>query len=106
VIDDDSYYQEKSKLPLGFPPAGLFAWHYAQCVLQRFGRSDLRQLPGLQFDEKPTRYRCESDSDDDWDPATTSQELPYPSYALERFVAMNALRREIGVWSANVNPTV
>jgi hypothetical protein len=102
VTDVDSDYQDENTIGSEFPPAGLFAWHYAQCVLQRFGSPDLSQIPGVQFHEKPSRYRDDYDSDDDWDPATTSQELPYPSYGLERFVAMNALKREIGAWSANV----
>ena len=45
------------------PPAGLFRWHYLQCVLKRFAHDDYKNLENIYFSELP--LRMEGDSDDD-----------------------------------------
>ncbi|KAJ7226303.1 hypothetical protein C8J57DRAFT_1731068 [Mycena rebaudengoi] len=33
------------------PPAGLFRWHYLQCVIRKFGHSQYKTLANISFSE-------------------------------------------------------
>ncbi|KAF8998746.1 hypothetical protein BDZ89DRAFT_1251621 [Hymenopellis radicata] len=72
------------------PPAGLFRWHYLQCVLKKFANDDYRNLPNIHFSELP--LRMEGDSDDDG----TDSELEWPSkgFDLGRDVGNSLEERE------------
>ncbi|KAF9048270.1 hypothetical protein BDZ89DRAFT_1057849 [Hymenopellis radicata] len=59
------------------PPAGLFRWHYLQCVLKKFAHDDYKNLPNIYYSELP--LRMEGDSDDDG----TDSEADWPSKALD-----------------------
>ncbi|KAF8888723.1 hypothetical protein CPB84DRAFT_1684086 [Gymnopilus junonius] len=59
------------------PPAGLFHWHYLQCVLKRFAHDDYKNLENITFSELP--LRMEGDSDDDG----TDSEAEWPSKCLD-----------------------
>jgi hypothetical protein len=50
-----------------FPPAGLFAWHYTQCILKRFATAQFRGLEEVFFPEAPAPYRGDSDNETDWE---------------------------------------
>ncbi|KAJ7603671.1 hypothetical protein FB45DRAFT_770694 [Roridomyces roridus] len=47
------------------PPAGLFRWHYLQCVIKRLAHTDYTTLANIQLHELP--YRVEGDDDSDGD---------------------------------------
>lgn len=59
------------------PPAGLFRWHYLQCVIKKFGHHQYTNLQNINFHELP--LRMEGDSDDDG----TDSELQWPSMAFD-----------------------
>ncbi|KAF9048271.1 hypothetical protein BDZ89DRAFT_1057850 [Hymenopellis radicata] len=59
------------------PPAGLFRWHYLQCVLKKFAHDDYKNLPNIYYSELPLRMK--GDSDDDG----TDSEADWPSKALD-----------------------
>ena len=64
-------------LHINNPPAGLFRWHYLQCVIRRFGHHQYTDLPNINLFEMP--FRMEGDSDDDG----TDNEVQWPSMALD-----------------------
>lgn len=59
------------------PPAGLFRWHYMQCVIRRFGHDNYKDLPNIYLFEFP--LRMEGDSDDNG----TDSEAQWPSMLLD-----------------------
>ncbi|KAH9967148.1 hypothetical protein BC827DRAFT_570726 [Russula dissimulans] len=66
------------------PPAGLFRWHYLQCVIKKFGHPDYTGLPDIGYMELP--LRMEGDSDDEG----TDPELEWPSALFDRGRYMQA----------------
>ncbi|KAJ7103055.1 hypothetical protein B0H15DRAFT_767410 [Mycena belliarum] len=59
------------------PPAGLFRWHYLQCVLRRFAHSDYKSLANITYPELPIKMEGDSDNEG------TDSEAEWPSMALD-----------------------
>ncbi|KAF8886883.1 hypothetical protein CPB84DRAFT_1749862 [Gymnopilus junonius] len=72
------------------PPAGLFRWHYLQCVLKRFAHDDYKNLENINLSELP--LRMEGDSDDDC--MDSEAEWPSKSLDLGRVVENSSEERE------------
>jgi hypothetical protein len=99
-IDNDDEPTDPNAFPAGFPPAGLFAWHYTQCILKRFATAQFRALEQVFFLETPSRYRGDSDDESDSELPCTSPTPhgAYPMQAFDMFMAQDELRREVGDW--------
>ncbi|KAJ7457635.1 hypothetical protein B0H11DRAFT_1873644 [Mycena galericulata] len=69
------------------PPAGLFRWHYLQCVLKKFAHTDYRNQLNIHYSELPIPMQGDSDDDD------TDSDADWPSAALDRGRAVEAERR-------------
>jgi hypothetical protein len=80
----------------GYPPAGLLAWHYTQCVLQAFATREFRALRHVAFTDLPTRYR--DDSDDDESSSPTPPEGLYPAHGFDMFLSRLRLKNDVLEW--------
>jgi hypothetical protein len=60
------------------PPAGLFRWHYLQCVIKKFGHPDYTGLQSIYYMELPLRMEGDSDNEG------TDPELEWPSAPFDR----------------------
>ncbi|KAJ7510286.1 hypothetical protein B0H11DRAFT_1958305 [Mycena galericulata] len=82
------------------PPAGLFRWHYLQCVLRNFAHADYKNLVNIQYSELPVPL--EGDSDDEG----TDSEAEWPTAALDRGRALRNKqehdRRIVADWIAEL----
>jgi len=88
------------------PAAGIFDWHYLQCVLKKFTHMDYQGQDNIYHSTLPFRtYDDEVDtvSDDSANP-------PYPGYLLERTLSRDAQvlkteerNRDIIAWSSGVS---
>ncbi|KAJ7743949.1 hypothetical protein DFH07DRAFT_749740 [Mycena maculata] len=47
----------------GLPPPGLFRWHYAQCVVRRFGHADYKNITNIKYPELPVPMEGDSDEE-------------------------------------------
>ncbi|KAJ3502084.1 hypothetical protein NLJ89_g9045 [Agrocybe chaxingu] len=66
---------------LSLPPAGVFGWHYIQCILKKFATPTYRQIPNIDHYSLPIRTKDdEDDSDIDFDDERNIENPPYPSY--------------------------
>jgi hypothetical protein len=79
---------------LDLPPAGVFNWHYTQCVLKRFSARDYRAFDNIYYFALPFRTRDDEDdtSDRDFGDERNIENPPYPSYRLE-LAAFRACQR-------------
>ncbi|EJD46134.1 hypothetical protein AURDEDRAFT_63515 [Auricularia subglabra TFB-10046 SS5] len=67
------------------PPAGLFRWHYLQCVLKLFGHADYTGRAGVMYDELPIPKDPDyGDAGSDAPCASTDDEADWPSAAWDR----------------------
>ncbi|KAJ7433000.1 hypothetical protein FB451DRAFT_1064958 [Mycena latifolia] len=71
------------------PPAGLFRWHYLQCVIRKFAHDDYKNLANIKYPELPVRL--EGDSDDEG----TDSEADWPSAALDRGRALLTAQEDV-----------
>jgi len=65
---------------LGLPPAGVFNWHYTQCILKRFSPADYQPFNNIHY--FVLRDDDDDESDRDFDDRNISNP-PYPSYLWE-----------------------
>jgi hypothetical protein len=70
---------------LSLPPAGVFNWHYIQCVLKKFSTSAYQEIDNIHYFSLPFRTRDDDDddSDVDFDDERNVANPPYPSYLWE-----------------------
>lgn len=66
------------------PPQGVFDWHYLQCVLLRFGTTQYRGVPNIQYHVNP--FQTASDSSDDERVMDDDADPPWPSYRFDRYL--------------------
>jgi hypothetical protein len=71
---------------LSLPPAGVFNWHYLQCVLKKFATPAYTDTHNICYFTCPFRTRDDDDdneSDIDFDDERSITNPPYPSYLWE-----------------------
>ena len=95
---------------LNLPPAGVFNWHYVQCVLKKFATDDYRDIPYIQYFVHPFRTRDDDESDRDFDDERNIKDPPYPSYRFElaqwrAFQRLEAVERNRAIeeWNSGVS---
>ena len=95
------------------PPKGIFDWHYLQCVLLRFGTSDYKHLPNITFSVYPFKTADDESEEDFENDIYDSDEPPYPSYHLDRFMRQQWEKyreqerfKAIAKWSSEVTSNV
>ncbi|KAJ7655123.1 hypothetical protein DFH06DRAFT_1201664, partial [Mycena polygramma] len=73
------------------PPAGLFRWHYLQCVIRKFGHADYLNALNINYPELPVRMEDDSGSEGD-----TDSDADWPSASLDHGRALqHAQEQEI-----------
>jgi hypothetical protein len=70
---------------LHLPPAGVFNWHYIQCVLTKFASPAYQAVHNVHYFSLPFRTKDDDDdeSDVDFDDERNVANPPYPSYRWE-----------------------
>jgi hypothetical protein len=96
---------------LSLPPAGVFNWHYLQCVLKKFATPAFTETHNIYYFTYPFRTRDDDDeSDIDFDDERNIANPPYPSYLWELAEArarqhLETAERDRGVltWNSKVS---
>ncbi len=91
-------------------PAGVFNWHYLQCVIKRFATSEYKEIENINFFTLPFRTEDDDESDFDFDDERNIANPPYPSYLVELAEARVRQRMEdaernsaIAEWNSRVS---
>jgi hypothetical protein len=97
---------------LSLPPAGVFNWHYVQCVLTKFATDAYKAVDNVHYFSLPFRTRDDDDddSDIDFDDERNVANPPYPSYLWElaesrarQHLEAVELNRAILTWESSVS---
>lgn len=99
---------------LALPPAGVFNWHYIQCVLKKFATDDYKAFGNIGYFVLPFRTRDDDDeSDRDFDDDRNIANPPYPSYLWElsefrQRQRLEAVERDrtIVAWNSGISESV
>jgi hypothetical protein len=85
-----------------YPPAGIFAWHYAQCVLRRFGAQQFFDLTNAQYEEVPSRFRRDAEEDSENEDEVAPPPATFLPIAMHQYLANQQLRKEVTEWRDQV----